>query len=424
MQTTQRLAAEILGEVLNGHNLNQVLTATFQRHSQLTVQQHGAVQDICYGTLRYYSQLADILDQLLSKPLSDNKLRNLLLVALYQLQYSKSAEYAIVDYAVNGAKLIKGAAGGLVNAVLRNYLRNRESLILAASDTEAGKYAYPQWWVDKLCDQYGSRASAILAAGNLHPPMTLRVNKQKTSAEEYLKLLAAEGLGARVQLPINAITLDRPVAVERLPGFRTGMVSVQDAGAQYAASLLDVHEEMHVLDACAAPGGKAAHLLESAMIDLSALDKDAERLQRVQANISRLNLSAKLINGDAARPSDWWDGRLYDRILADVPCSASGVIKRHPDIKWLRRPSDIASFSRQQSQILQALWPLLKKDGKLLYATCSVFDQENRQVINAFLAETPNAIELPVKVDESDRGQLLPTIDHDGFFYALLSKTA
>ena len=424
MQITQRLAAEILGEVLDGHNLNQVLAAAFQRHSKLTTQQHGAVQDICYGTLRYYSQLASILDRLLSKPLTNNKLRNLLLVALYQLQYSKSAEYAIVDYAVNGAKLIKGAASGLVNAVLRNYLRNRESLILAVSNTDAGKYSYQQWWVDKLREQYGPRAADILAAGNLHPPMTLRVNQQKNSVNEYLKLLAVEGIDARIQLPINTITLGRPVAVERLPGFLTGMVSVQDAGAQYAASLLDVHDGMCVLDACAAPGGKTAHLLELARVDLTALDKDAGRLQRVQSNLSRLNLSAKLINGDAARPTDWWDGKLYDRILADVPCSASGVIKRHPDIKWLRRPSDIVNFSRQQGQILHALWPLLKKGGKLLYVTCSVFDQENRQVIDTFLAGMPNASELPVLVDESDQGQLLPTINHDGFFYALLSKTA
>ncbi|MFM2397543.1 MAG: hypothetical protein RLZZ144_793 [Pseudomonadota bacterium] len=424
MQIIQKLAAEILGEVLSGHNLNQVLAVTFRRNPGLTPQQHGAVQDIAYGTLRYYGQLASMLDQLLSKPLTDKKLRNLLLVSLYQLQHTKAAEYAIVDYAVNAAKLIKETTGGLVNAVLRNFLRNREDLLANVSKSEAGKYAYPQWWVNKLHGQYGPRAADILAAGNLHPPMTLRVNQLFTTAEEYVQLLADADIPAQIKNPQGAITLARAVGVERLPGFGDGLVSVQDAGAQYAAGLLDVHNGMRVLDACSAPGGKAAHVLESAAVELTALDKDGERLQRVQDNLDRLRLSATLITGDAAQPDDWWDGQLYDRILADVPCSASGVIKRHPDIKWLRRPSDIASFALQQSDILHALWPLLKKDGKLLYATCSVFDQENRQVITEFLADTADAVELPILVDESDGGQMLPTENHDGFFYALLSKTA
>jgi 16S rRNA (cytosine967-C5)-methyltransferase len=424
MQIIQKLAAEILGEVLTGHNLNQVLATTFRRNPALTPQQHGAVQDIAYGTLRYYGQLASVLDQLLSKPLTDKKLRNLLLVSLYQLQHTKAAEYAIVDYAVNAAKLIKETTGGLVNAVLRNFLRNREDLLANVNKSEAGKYAYPQWWVNKLHGQYGPRAADILAAGNLHPPMTLRVNQRRMTSAEYLTLLADAEIPAKANHPQGAITLERPVGVERLPGFSEGLVSVQDAGAQYAANLLDVREGMRVLDACSAPGGKAAHLLETVDCDLSALDKDGERLQRVQDNLDRLRLSATLITGDAAQPNDWWDGQLYDRILADVPCSASGVIKRHPDIKWLRRPSDIASFALQQSQILRALWPLLKKDGKLLYATCSVFDQENRQVITEFLARTPAAVELPLLVEESDSGQIVTNENHDGFFYALLSKTA
>ena len=423
MQITQRLAAEILGEVLGGRNLNQVLTAAFRRH-ELTPQQHGAIQDICYGTLRYYGQLANVLDQLLNKPIQDGRLRNLLLIALYQLQHSQSAEYAIVDFAVRTAKSINAPASGLVNAVLRNFLRNRAILLKKAMKTEAGHYSYPQWWVDKLHVQYGADATDILAAGNQRPPMTLRVNQARISVAEYLQLLATQNITAQMLESIGAITLERPLSVERLPGFSQGLASVQDAGAQYAVGLLDVHAGMRVLDACAAPGGKSAHLLETADVQLSALDNDAERLQRVQENLTRLNLRANLIHGDAAHPDGWWDGQQFDRILADVPCSASGVVKRHPDIKWLRRDSDIGGFAQQQRRILAALWPLLKVGGKLLYATCSVFDQENRQVVEHFLASTPEASELTISVAGMRQGQLLPTAQHDGFYYALFTKTA
>ncbi|MDR2196040.1 MAG: 16S rRNA (cytosine(967)-C(5))-methyltransferase RsmB, partial [Gallionellaceae bacterium] len=221
----------------------------------------------------------------------------------------------------------------------------------------------------------------------------------------------------------NALRLARAVPVDKLPGFFDGLVSVQDAGAQYAAPLLDARDGMRVLDACAAPGGKSAHLLESANVNLLALDKDAQRLERVRDNLARLGLSAQLCCGDAAQADDWWDGTPFDRILADVPCSASGVVRRHPDIKWLRRPDDIAGFARQQAEILAALWRLLARDGKLLYATCSVFAQENRQVVDEFLQQHTDARLLPVMIDAGG-GQLLPDDRHDGFFYALLHKQA
>jgi len=228
-------------------------------------------------------------------------------------------------------------------------------------------------------------------------------------------------LSARAVEP-DALQLDKPVPVDKLPGFHAGMVSVQDAGAQYAARLLDVHDGMRVLDACAAPGGKTAHILELAAVELLALDKDEKRLQRVAENLQRLNLTAQLVAGDAAEPDAWWDGKAFQRILADVPCSASGVVRRHPDIKWLRRRADIAGFAAQQFGILRALWRLLEQDGKLLYATCSVFQQENEQVITAFLAQQPEARRLPVALPEQNEGQLLPNDQHDGFFYALLQK--
>lgn len=311
----------------------------------------------------------------------------------------------------------------MINAVLRNYLRQRESLLLAADSEDASKYSYPQWWIDALKKQYGEKAQGILATGNQHPPMTLRVNVRYTGASEYLALLAAQGIAARIVAPAALIVQD-PVGVERLPKFAEGWVSVQDAGAQYAAHLLQVSTGMRVLDACSAPGGKAAHLLEMADIELLALDKEEQRLTRVRENLQRLGLKAQVVCGDAATPNDWWDGKPFQRILADVPCSASGVVRRHPDIKWLRRPTDIESFARQQAQILEALWALLDNGGRLLYCTCSVFARENQYVIDSFLAKHPDAAQekTALLAEVASTGQLLPDEQHDGFFYALLHK--
>lgn len=423
MDAVQQGASQAVCQVLGGRNLNQVLSAILHSAPGLEAQQRSALQDLSYGTLRFYGQLVRVLAQLLHKPIRDEQLRCLLLVALYQLQYSKAAPHAVVDHAVRAARKRNAAASGLVNAVLRNFLRNRDALLVAAADSEEGRYSYPQWWIDMLREQYGERAEAILLAGNRHPPMTLRVNRRHISPADYLALLAQHAIEAGLIEP-EAILLARPVPVDKLPGFGDGLVSVQDAGAQYAATLLDVHDGMRVLDACAAPGGKSAHLLERAQIDLLALDKDEQRLERVRENMRRLQLSAQLHRGDAAQPDDWWDGKQFQRILADVPCSASGVVSRHPDIKWLRRPGDIEGFARQQAQILSALWRLLARDGKLLYATCSVFARENQQVINEFLRQHNDARQLPLAAPNLSEGQLLPDDQHDGFYYALLQKSA
>ena len=421
MHTTQQAAAQVVGQVLGGRNLNQVLSAALQSAPGLTPQQRGALQDLSYGTLRFYGQLVCVLEQLLHKPVQDEQLRCLLLVALYQLQYTKAAPHAVVDFAVRAVRKRNGAAGGLTNAVLRNFLRNKDALLAAAEKSEEGRYSYPQWWINTLKTQYGERAEAILLAGNQHPPMTLRVNCRRTSPAAYLELLAAQGIVASLIAP-DAVLLEHPMAVDKLPGFSDGLVSVQDAGAQYAARLLDVSDGMHVLDACAAPGGKSTHLLELKQLDLIALDKDEQRLERVRENMQRLQLSARLQIGDAAQPDAWWDGQPFQRILADVPCSASGVVRRHPDIKWLRRPEDIDGFAQQQQQILTALWRLLARDGKLLYATCSVFARENQQVISEFLRQHDDARQLSLPAPNLNEGQLLPDDQHDGFFYALLHK--
>lgn len=429
MDIAQQGASQVVCQVLGGRNLNQALSALLQGMPRLTAHQRGALQDMSYGTLRFFGQLVRVLEQLLHKPVQDEQLRCLLLVALYQLQYSKAAPHAVVDHAVRAVRRRNAAAGGLVNAVLRNFLRQREALLAVAASSEEGLYSYPQWWIDALRVQYGARAEAILRAGNQHPPMTLRVNCRRTTPADYLALLAQHGIQASLVEP-DAVLLAQPLPVDKLPGFFDGVVSVQDAGAQYAAHLLDVHDGMRVLDACAAPGGKSTHLLELAQIELLALDKDELRLQRVRDNMQRLQLSAQLQCGDAAHPQDWWDGQPFQRILADVPCSASGVVRRHPDIKWLRRPSDIDGFAQQQQQILGALWPLLARDGKLLYATCSVFARENQQAIAEFLRQHDDAQHVPLAAPglntapDFSEEQLLPDDQHDGFFYALLHKHA
>ena len=422
MHNIQLSASQIVQQVLvDGRNLNQVLDESLGRKAVWTPAQRAALQDLSYGTLRFYGQLDALLGALLHKPLSDRRIYYVLLVALYQLQYSKAAPHAVVDHAVRSAQLLNAKISGLVNAILRNFLRKRDLLLEQAAQHAEGKYSHPQWWIDELQAQYGERSAAVLEAGNQHPPMTLRVNQRRNTTEDYLALLNRHNLSAMLIEP-DALQLAKPVPVDKLPGFFDGLVSVQDAGAQYAACLLDVHDGMRVLDACAAPGGKTAHILEMAAVNMVAVDKDAKRLQRVAENLQRLELTAQLVVGDAANPQEWWNGESFERILADVPCSASGVVRRHPDIKWLRRSSDIAGFAAQQLHILRSLWRLLAQDGKLLYTTCSVFHQENEQVIAAFLAQQPDARQLPVSLANFFEGQLLPNDQHDGFFYALLQK--
>lgn len=426
MQQVQQLACELVDRVLTGRSLDAELAALRQAHPALSAAQRAAVQDIAFGTLRFLGRIDAWLDALLERPLRDARLRGLLRVALYQLEYSRAAPYAVVDQAVRACGPLRlRSAGGLVNAVLRNFLRRRARLAAQTAPTEVARYSYPQWWIDLLRAQYPDQYGAILDAGNRHPPLALRVNRRRVTAQEYLATLAAAGIPARL-VGAAAVVLERPRPVQQIPGFAEGLVSVQDVAAQNAAVLLDLAPGMRVLDACSAPGGKAAHLLELADIELTALDCDAARLGRVGETLSRLGLAARIVQGDASRIGDWWDGRPYDRILADVPCSASGVVRRHPDIKWLRRPGDIARFARTQQKMLEALWHALASDGKLLYATCSVFHEENHLQIAQFLDTHSDARRLTPAGGYADKqwppGQMLPDELHDGFFYALLQK--
>ena len=414
MHRIQELAAGLIARVEEGRTLTEALAAA-QRSTELSAGERGALQDIGYGTLRHLGQLRFILRELVPKRLPSDDIERLLLVALYQLAHTRAAPYAVVDQAVRCAEdIAMGRLKGLVNGTLRNFLRNKDNLLADAGRDNEARYNHPRWWVQRLRAAYPTQWASVLEMSNRRPPMTLRVNAGKLSAEDYVAQLAAKDIKARI-IKGQAVQLDAPCNVRDLPGFAEGVVSVQDFGAQKAALLLDVAEGMRVLDACAAPGGKTGHILELAQVELLALDVDAERLQRVEDNLQRLGLSATLKAADAAKPETWWDGQPFDRILADVPCSASGVVRRHPDIKWLRRPDDFAALGKQQAAMVDALWPTLAAGGKLLYATCSIMPEENRQQVDAFLKRHGDAKLLK---DE----QLLPTSEHDGFYYALLVK--
>jgi 16S rRNA (cytosine967-C5)-methyltransferase len=418
MRNLQKLAAGVLEEVLSGAALHQALPPRVQQLK--TPGERGALQDIVYGSLRQLGRLDVWLAALLARPLTEPQLGWLLRVALYQLAYTRAPAHAVVHNAVTAAG--QGWRPGLVNAVLRNFQRRRAELETLADAQPSARWSHPDWWIAKLQTQHPERWQGILDASLLHPPFTLRVNCRHGDVAGYLQRLNEAGLPAHQTGP-DAVTLEKAVPVHALPGFDAGHVSVQDAGAQWAARLLDARPGERVLDACAAPGGKTGHVLERADVALTALDVDAMRLARVQENLDRLQFTATLIEGDAARPGAWWDGRPFDRILADVPCSASGVVRRNPDIKWLRRPDDIARFAAQQGVMLEALWRLLAPGGTLLYATCSIFDEENDGQVRAFLARhAQDAERCPLPAPLSD-GSLLPDAEHDGFFYALLRKT-
>lgn len=416
MARAQQLAAQSIAAVADGKNLQDVLADIRAAHPDLTVQENGALQDIAYGVQRYAGSLRFMLAQMLNKPINNAQLESLLLAAMYQLHHTRNAPHAVVNEAVESiAKIGKGQYRAFANAILRRFLREREKLAAACQKDNTAKYNLPEWWVDYLHSHYPKHWHNILTALQAHPPMTLRVNRRRGNAESYLAALAEAGIAAKA-LDDYAVQLAEPLPVAQLPGFSDGLVSVQDFGAQKAAYLVNPQDGERILDACAAPGGKTGHLLERATLELTAVDNDGVRLQRVESNLARLGLSARCVVGDASRPASWWDGKMFDRILADVPCSASGVVRRHPDIKWTRRPTDIPSLGRQQGALADALWALLAPGGKMLYATCSIFPTENRRQVDAFFSRHVNA-ELERDI------QLLPDENHDGFYYALIRKT-
>jgi 16S rRNA (cytosine967-C5)-methyltransferase len=430
MQREQMLAALAVTRVFDGANLREALAAV---DDASPLRGRTLVQELAYGTLRHWGTLDAIVGRLARKPIADPLLRALMAVAVYQLDHTRAPAFAVVDRAVAAAgEAVRPAAKSLANALLRRYLREKDDVRRAIVASDVARWSYPQWWIDRARRDHPENWQAILEAGNARPPLTLRVNRRLVGRDELLRQFSASGVTAEAA-GASGLIVAKPRPVAELPGFADGAFAVQDLAAQYAAPLLDVHDGLRVLDACAAPGGKTAHILECANVDLLALDVDAARLARIEESLVRLRLSdrqVRLVQGDAGTPAAWWDGRAFDRVLLDVPCTASGVVRRHPDVKWRHRASDVERFAHEQSRLLHAAWPLLGHGGKLLYATCSVFSAENDARIAEFVSGHPDALRetlnLPDGVPHRD-GQVLPSSgdaghNQDGFFYALLRK--
>ena len=425
------LSVQVLQQLLQaGRSFSDTLPVA-QEHLQ-DAKQQALLQEFCFGVARWRGRLEAIAGQLLQKPLKkkDADIHLLILLGLYQQIYMRLPDHAAVSETAEAARQLgKPWAVGLVNGVLRSFQRQQTKLLEQADREAASRTAFPDWLLDEIQGGWPDDWQDLLEAENQRPPMTLRVNRQRISRSDYLQALKTAGIEAKPVAAVeSAVVLEQPCAVTRLPGFSAGDVSVQDAGAQLAAGLLDLQPGQQVLDACAAPGGKSCHILESvADISLTALDVDDTRLQRVADNLNRLNLNATLVQGDAAAPEGQWAEQRYDRILLDVPCSATGVIRRHPDIKWLRRPDDIARLAALQARILDAIWPLLAPGGLLLYATCSLLPQENEEQVRGFLSRTDDAVERPIEaswgVTRALGRQTLPGRQTmDGFYYACLEK--
>jgi len=410
-------AARLVAQVARGRSL----TDEFGRlGAEIPHGSRAALIDLTHATLRRYGRVQAIVEGLSRRGAPDPLVQALLWCALYALESGRYGEHTVVDQAVRACVLLeRWTAKGYVNALLRGFLRERAAIEARFERDPVAKHQYPAWWIDLVRSAYADAWPAVLAAGNSHPPMCLRVNRRRAVVARYQEELAQRGIHAEARGP-EALLLERPLPVDRLPGFPEGRVSVQDLGAQRAAHLLDLQPGQRVLDACAAPGGKSAHLLEIADVMVTALDIDERRAARIAPALGRLGLRAEIRLGDACSPREWWDGRAYHRILADVPCSASGVVRRHPDIKWLRRASDIALFAERQRAILASLWRLLAPGGKLLYATCSVFPQENDELVAPFVASEPTARRGALA--DGAAAQWLPDAQHDGFFYALIEK--
>src|SRR5437762_2881152 len=411
MQVEQQQAARVVDSVQRGIALDAALAAV---DDGSPLRGRALVQELAYGTLRHWGTLDALARRLAVKPVSEPLLHALVSVAIYQLDHTRAPAFAVVDRAVEAAAgLSRPAAKRWVNALLRRYLREKHALLLIVRRDPVARWSYPRWWIARVKADFPAEWESILDAGNTRPPLTLRVNRRVATLYDLMTKFSEQAITC-TSAGDWSVVVNPPQAVAELPGYAEGAFSVQDLGAQLAAPLLDMSDGMRVLDACAAPGGKTAHALELADVALTAVDRDEGRLQRLSANLQRLRLDGRdvrVLQGDAREPSKWWDARPYDRILADVPCSASGVIRRHPDGKWLRRPGDIAAFVRDQDRILDALWPLLAHGGKLLYATCSVFKAENEARIVDFVGRQPNALRETIMFPAEAmhiRGQLLP----------------
>ena len=427
-------AARAIASIVADGRSSDVALAAFDESAH-----RAAIRAITLGSIRWYQRLSPAIGPLLTHPKGvAAELHALLVASAHQIEYSRNPPQATVHAAVDAARLIKEErAAGLVNAVLRRFVTERATLFARVDEKLAIRTAHPAWFVKRLSEAYAPQICAdILDANNGHPPMVLRVDLSRQERRSYLTELQSAGIAARpIEWSPSAVRLEEPVALSTLPGFREGRVSVQDAGAQLAALLLSAQPGMRVLDACAAPGGKTGHLLEHAsdLAELVAVDIDAQRVERIQENLRRLGRTARVVAADVRQPGSFWDGKPFDRILLDAPCSSTGVIRRHPDIKLLRRTDDIQAFAKTQLEILRAAFEMLAVGGRLLYSTCSVLPEENQQVVEPFLALEPGARAVPLPKDALPPGalergtgwQLLPGTEAgtDGFYYACVEKT-
>lgn len=419
------VAAQVIYQVVDQ---GQSLSAALPPAQQKVAPRDGALlQEICYGVLRWLPRLESITQSLMDKPLKGKQrvFHHLILVGLYQLGYMRIPAHAAVAETVDATKVLKKPQlRGLINAVLRNYQRNQEALDAEAVSHDAGKYGHPGWLLKLLQKAYPDSWEQVVEANHEKAPMWLRVNRTHHTRDAYRALLNEAGIESDIHpQAADALRLAAPCDVTKLPGFADGWVSVQDAAAQLSIDYLKPKAGELILDCCAAPGGKTCHILEhEPTAQVVAMDVDATRLTRVEENLKRLQLNAQVICGDARTPAEWWHGKQFDRILLDAPCSATGVIRRHPDIKWLRRADDIAQLVSLQSEILDAMWAQLKSGGTLVYATCSVTPQENAEQVKAFLARTQDA-SLKTGTLEQPGRQILPGEENmDGFYYAELTK--
>lgn len=425
---TRAAAARVINEVITN---GRFLDTAIEEQRRAAAKDHVSaplLQELAYGTLRWYHRLRGMTTYLLDRPFKtkDADVEALLLIGLYQLNFLRVAPHAAVDTTVAATELLnKTWAKGLLNACLRRAMRETTQLETAISKDLQHQFSHPLWMIEELRRTYPQDWQRILQANNERPPMALRVNLARISRDEYARKLAEAGLTARSHLLCaSALILETPIGVERLPGFDQGWVSVQDVAAQLAAMWLKAQTGERVLDACAAPGGKAAHILESApaLQELVAIDIEPARISRMRSGFSRLGVMPTVIAADASEPS-WWDGTPFDRILVDAPCSATGVIRRHPDIKVRREPAELALLCETQRRLLDAVWPCLKPGGKLLYVTCSIFEQENARQMHAFIERHRDAAAMPLAADLNWQRQILPgEQDMDGFYYACVQK--
>ncbi len=424
MNHSQWLSAMILERVLLGKNLDKSFDLIFRKHNISESDNLPQIKDMVYGAIRELGKSDFYINKLVTKKIENQCLQALLHIVLFQISNERSNNFTLVNQAVDAAKKIDHKKSAFINAVLRNFLRNKSDLQVQARESESASFSYPQWWINKVKEQYPTKWKDILDIGNKRPPLALRLNLQKINMKEYSSILDDQGIEYKL-IGAECLIINTPLVVDKIPGFLEGKISVQDYGAQLAAHLIDLEKGQTVLDACSAPGGKACHMLELSPIQLLAVESDEKRIIRIQENINRQGLIAEIKNEKIGNKNEWWDKKKFDRILLDVPCSASGIVRRHVDIKWLRRINDFEKFGDVQLDLLKSTWPMLKKKGKLLYVTCSIFHEENIDVIEKFKKYSNNISELditfPLNV-EHIKNQVLPSNNHDGLFYALLQK--